>query len=238
MMASRNASFHDDVLVGVLYWPLRFAFTLALAMVTVLVFAWVVDWVFVFKVWPEGVEHLRHILAMDLAYGLDLAERQGNVLDVVTLSANLLYELVFEVTGFHDMGMRFSEGGALSIPDTVVRNAYLAKRDEIEVAMIATQLLGVRIGTLLLMSSLLLLVYVVAAADGLTERAIRRASGGRESSGLYHRAKYMQIVALGTVGLAVILWPAPVGWESVMVLLAVVMFFFVRLQWTYYKKHL
>lgn len=238
MMASRNASFHDGVLAGVVYWPLRSAFTLALAMVTVLVFAWVVDLVFVFKVWPEGVEHLRHILAADLAYGLGLAERQGNALDVVPRSANLLYELVFEVTGFHEMGMRFSEGGALSIPDTVVRNAYLAKRDEIEVAMIATQLLGVRIGTLLLMLPLLLLVYVVAAADGLTERAIRRASGGRESSGLYHRAKYIQIAGLGTVGLAVILWLAPVDWESVMVLLAVVMFFFVRLQWTYYKKHL
>ncbi len=43
------------------------------------------------------------------------------------------------------MGMRFAEGAALSIPDTIVRNTYVANHEAIEVAMIATQLLGIRL---------------------------------------------------------------------------------------------
>jgi hypothetical protein len=51
---------------------------------------------------------------------------------------------VFEVTGIHDMGLRFAEPSALSIPDTVVHRSYLAHREAIETAMLGTQLLGVR----------------------------------------------------------------------------------------------
>ena len=43
------------------------------------------------------------------------------------------------------MGMRFAEGAALSIPDTIVRNTYLSNSEAIEVAMIGMQLLGVRL---------------------------------------------------------------------------------------------
>lgn len=58
-MASRNASFHEGVLAGVLFGPLKLAFALVLAFVAILLLAWTIDWVFVFKVWPEGVERLK-----------------------------------------------------------------------------------------------------------------------------------------------------------------------------------
>jgi integrating conjugative element membrane protein (TIGR03747 family) len=237
-LASRNASFHEGGITGALLAPLKLFFGLTLTFVGITLAAWIVDWTFVFKVWPDGIDQLRSILAADLARARDLAEWQGEVPSVVTGTANFLYALVFRVTGIHDMGMRFAEGTALSIPDTIVRNTYLSNIDAIEVAMIGTQLLGVRLATIALNLPLLALVYGVAAADGLTQRAIRRASGGRESASLYHRAKHLQVVAVATGVLTVLIWPAAVNWQLVGIPLAAVVGVLARMQWAYYKKHL
>ena len=68
-MASRNASFHEGVVAGALLAPLKIGFVLLLGLVGIVVVAWIVDWIFVFKVWPEGVDRLKGILAADLARG-------------------------------------------------------------------------------------------------------------------------------------------------------------------------
>ena len=237
-MASRNASFHEGVVAGALLAPLKLAFVLLLGLVGIVVVAWIVDWTFVFKVWPEGVGRLKGILAADLARALQLAEWQGEVPSVVTGTANFLYGLVFGVTGIHDMGIRFAQGTALSIPDTIVRNSYLANIDAIEVAMIGTQLLGVRLATLAMMSPLVVLVYLVAAADGLTQRAIRRACGGRESASLYHRAKHLQVMLLVMSGVLVLIQPVSIDPRLVGVPVALFVGILARLQWACYKKHL
>ncbi len=237
-MASRNGSFHEGVVSGVLLAPLKIAFVLLMVLAGILTAAWIVDWVFVFRVWPEGVGRLKIILATDLARGLDLAEWQDAVPNAVTGTANFLYGLVFGVTGIHDMGLRFAQGAALSIPDTIVRNVYLANIDAIEVAMIGTQLLGVRLATLGMMAPLLILVYLVAAADGLTQRAIRRACGGRESASIYHRAKHLQVMLLVMGGVLVLIQPVSLDPRLVGVPVALLTGLLARLQWACYKKHL
>lgn len=237
-MASRNASFHEGVVAGALLAPLKIGFALILGLVGIVVVTWIVDWTFVFKVWPDGVGRLKGILAADLARALEIAEWQGGVPGVVTGTANFLYGVVFGVTGIHDMGLRFAEGAALSIPDTIVRNSYLANIDAIEVAMIGTQLLGVRLATLAMMSPLMVLVYLVAAADGLTQRAIRRACGGRESASLYHRAKHLQVVLLAMGGVLVLIQPVSIDPRLVGVPVALFVGILARLQWACYKKHL
>ncbi len=237
-MVSRNASFNEGVVAGALLAPLKLGCLLMLTLVGILVVAWIVDWTFVFKVWPEGVGRLKGILAADLARTLELAEWQGEVPSVVTGTANFLYGLVFGVTGIHDMGLRFAEGAALSIPDTIVRNSYLANIDAIEVAMIGTQLLGVRLVPLAMMAPLLMLVYLVAAADGLTQRAIRRACGGRESASLYHRAKHLQVMLLVMSGVLVLIQPVSIDPRLVGVPVALFVGILARLQWACYKKHL
>jgi integrating conjugative element membrane protein (TIGR03747 family) len=237
-LASRNASFHDGVVAGVLLAPLKTCFALLLGLAGILVMAWIVDWIFVFKVWPEGVGRLKIILATDRARGLDLAEWQGAVPNAVTGTANFLYGLVFGLTGIHDMGIRFAQGAALSIPDTIVRNAYLANLEAIEVAMIGTQLLGVRLATLGMMAPLLVLVYFVAAGDGLTQRAIRRACGGRESASIYHRAKHLQVMLLAMGGMLVLIQPVSIDPRLVGLPVTLLTGLLARLQWACYKKHL
>ena len=237
-MASRNASFHEGVFAGALLAPLKIGFLLILGLVGIVVVAWIVDWTFVFKVWPEGVGRLKTILEADLARGVELAEWQGGIPSVVTGTANFVYGLVFGVTGIHDMGLRFAQGAALSIPDTIVRNTYLANREAIEVAMIGTQLLGVRLATLGMMAPLLVLVYLIAAADGLTQRAIRRACGGRESASLYHRAKHLQVMLLVLGGVLTLIQPVSLDPRLIWMPGALLVGLLARLQWACYKKHL
>ncbi len=177
-------------------------------------------------------------MAADLAHGIALAAEQGAEAVQITAVANFLYGLVFEGTGILDMGLRFAEPSALSIPDTVVRRSYLAHREAIEAAMVGTQLLGVRFAILLRFLPLLALLHVVGAVDGLADRAIRRSCGGRESASLYHRAKYLQMVVLGLGALALLVWPGPVAWELFVGWIVTLAGVLARLQWAYYKKHL
>jgi len=237
-LASRNASFHEGGIAGALLAPLKFVFALVLTFVGMTLAAWIVDWTFVFKVWPDGLDRLKGILAADLSLARDLAEWQGGVPGAVAGTANFLYTLVFRVTGIHDMGMRFAEGAALSIPDTIVRNTYLANIEAIEVAMIGTQLLGVRLAMLAMLAPILVLIYLVAGFDGLTQRAIRRASGGRESASLYHRAKHLQVALIAIGLLTGLLWPATIDIRWIGLPLAAILGALTRLQWAYYKKHL
>jgi len=238
MVASKSASFHEGPLAGVLLSPLKLMFALGMGLVGILLVAWSIDGVFVSRIWPDGLDRLRSVLAEDLGHGVMLAARQGRGAGEITGPANFLYGVVFEATGIHDMGLRFSDGAALSIPDTVVRRSYLANREAIETAMVGTQLLGVRFATLMRFLPLLLLLYAVGTADGLTERAIRRSCGGRESASLYHRAKYLQMAVLGLGGVTLVIWPGAVAWELCVGVILVVAGGLARQQWAFYKKHL
>jgi len=237
-LASRNAAFHDGALAGVLLGPLKLILGLAVGLVVLLVCAWIVDWVFVFKIWPQGIERLRELLADDLARGIALAARQGADASVITAPANALYWTMFEVSGIDDMGRQFAGDSPLSIPDTALRRAYVTHRTAIEVAMVGTQLLGVRAAILVRFVPLLALFYLVGAADGVSRRAIRRSGGGRESASLYHRAKYLQLAVLGLGGSALLMWPGTVVWAVCAVLLAVLIGCLAGVQWAHYKKHL
>jgi hypothetical protein len=237
-MTSRKAFFPEGVLAGVLCAPLKLLFALALGMVAMLLVGWAIEGVFVCKIWPAGAARLRVVFAAELGRGSELATRQGGAPDAITGRANLLNALIFQVTGVHDMGVRFAAGAALSIPDTIVRSTYLANRDAIEVAMLRTQLLGVRIATRALMLALLILLCLVVAADGLSQRAIRRASAGRESASLYHRAKRLQVALAATGVLVGLLWPAVVDARAIAVALTAPLGVLARGHWTYCKKDL
>ena len=148
-MASRNASFHEHGVVGVLLAPLKGLCVGVMILCGLLLAAWIIDWVFVFRVWPDGIGRLQGILDQALArtYGIECWCQDLPRLAVGT--ANFLYDMVFRVSGIHDMGVRFANQAALSIPDTILRNAYRAGYELLQVAMLGTQLFGVRVAVLL-----------------------------------------------------------------------------------------
>ena len=200
--------------------------------------AWIIDWTFVFRVWPEGLERLQSILAEDLARLNRLECWCDDLPRLAAGTANLLYSSLFRVTGVHDMGASFADGAALSIPDTIVRKTYVDNYEAIRMAMVGTQLFGMRLATLLVAVPCVAMVYGVSLADGLTQRAIRRTSGGRESANLYHRAKHLQMMLLTTTAAVSLLLPVSIDPRSLWVSNAIIVAILARIQWAYYKKHL
>lgn len=237
-MASRNASFREDVFVAALMRPLRLAIWSGGIFVGLLVAAWVVDALFVFHVWPDGIGHLRQVLVQDVEDLGVLAARQGWPDGFASRMANAVYRMVFEWTGTHGMGVRFAEGTALSVPDTVAQGFYIRHANAIEVVMVGTQLFGVRVVSVVIAIPLLLLMYAVGAIHGVLDRCIRTAGGGRESASLYHRAKHGQVVLLAMAMLTTFVAPWVTDVRIGLVVLCTMTAVGAWLQWRFYKKAL
>ena len=238
IMSDKRSGLAGGHLAGVLLSPLRLLCTAMLGGVLLLVLAWCVQVTMVRWVWPAGAEHLRQLLAIELAQGHALAALQGGSTGSIIGPANLLYFVVFEATGIHAMSLRFADARPLSIPDTVLRTAFLGHQELMETLMVATQLVGVRMAILVCYGPLLVLACGLGAADGLVQRAIRKSCGGRESASLYHRAKHSQMVVLGLGAAALVLWPVVVEWRLYPVGLVALAAIGARTQWSNYKKYL
>lgn len=237
-MTSRNASFYDRGVGGVLLVPLKWVCISLMLLLGLILAAWIIDWVFVYRIWPDGIARLQRILEQDIARTYDIECWCGDLPKLAHGVANSLYNLLFRLSGIHEMGLRFAEGAALAVPDTIVRNAYVANFEAIQVAMLGTQLIGVRLATVPVALPLIVLCYGVAMADGFTQRAIRRVSGGRESSNIYHRAKYLQFVLVVTSMAIFLLWPSSIDFPAISSMALAIAAVLVHVQWSYYKKHL
>lgn len=237
-MASRNATFYESGMSGALFAPLRLVFYVLMLLLALILVAWIVDWVFVFRVWPDGLARLQAILSEDLARTTRLDSEYYDVTQFAIRTANVLYEGIFGITGIHDMGSRFADGAALSIPNTIVRNTYVANYRAIQVTMIGTQLFGVRLAVLIAFWPLLVLAYAVAMTDGLVQRSIRSAGGGNESANIYHRAKYFQVALIVSISALCLLIPVSIDFRGILLPGATLLVLLARYQWAYYKKHL
>lgn len=237
-MTSRNASFRESVIPGLFLAPLRWLFCVVLLILGLLVGVWVIDWMLVFWVWPEGIIRLESVLAHDYRLAMEWASLQHGRPEFVSWCVNLVYGGIFETTGLHRMGVEFANAAALSIPDSVVRRAYVSGYDAIRVAMVGARLFGVRVAIIAMFIPWFLLLYALGLADGLAQRAIRRAGGGRESSSLYHRAKYAWNACMVAFVLALVLAPNLPDLPQLAAFSALMVLIPARLQWMFYKKHL
>lgn len=73
-MASSDASFHRRGVAGILFSPLKWWFVTMLLLIALIVTAWIVDWVLVTRVWPDGVSHLQRSLMLELARAEHIGE--------------------------------------------------------------------------------------------------------------------------------------------------------------------
>lgn len=215
-----------------LWWMIRTWLIMALL-------ALIIDWIFVFLVWkPDGIDHLQKMLVMELNYTKDIGGISSNATAFAIATANALYALAFEATGIHDLMLRFANPTPLNAVDTTMRSLYFEGKDWIRSAMVGIQLFGVRFAILVQAIPLFVLTFYVAFCDGWwAGRFIRRKSGGRESSFVYHRAKHYIFISL-TGAWAYLLLPFSV--EPRWVILPFVLFFAVSVQFwaAYFKKYL
>lgn len=228
-MASRSASVLSD---KGLWWMIRWWVYLSL-------FALLIDWIFLFLVWkPNGIQHLQQMLNAELRYTLDIGGASSNATRFAVKTANALYSLAFEETGIHSMMLRFADPTPLDAVESFFRNLYTDYWDWIKSAMIGIQLFGIRLAILIQALPLFLLAAFVAFCDGWwVGRYIRRESGGRESSFVYHRAKHYFFVSLVSVWMYLLL-PWSVDPRLVIFPFVIALAVSVRLWAMYFKKYL
>ncbi len=235
MARSGRAAFHEMGLTGVLLIPLKCVVRGVLFSLVVVVLCLTLDASCVWR--ASGLAPLYALRASTLAQGRAFEARQRVSPASVTAMANGLYTVLFEWTALQRMGQRFATPEALSLPDTLVRQFWMAHCEAFETAMVGIQLLGLRLAIVLRFLPLGALLYGVGTVDGLVQRAIRRAGGGRESAHLYHGAKSAQTVILGLVVPVLLGWPAPVRWDLCLGAIALTLGGLARLQWSFYRKH-
>jgi integrating conjugative element membrane protein (TIGR03747 family) len=192
-------------------------------------------------VWKE-ISNPEEVMIEAISHAWALTMWQDHTTHISQLAATLaafVYWLFFKLTLIHEAMERFSQDAPTNMIDMVYRNALIVpNKTEIRVAMLSTQLFSVRLALVLGCLPLLVVAYAAGMIDGLVERYIRSVSAGRESSSLYHRAKFFQLSGGVTLLMGFICLPLPVDPRLILIPGALVIGLLARLQWKYYKKYL
>lgn len=243
--SSRETSIHENPVSQAFLWPAYWAIRLFFLSLTLLLVTWGTYLGFMHFEWgpSNAIEHTRVILA----YDLDTVTRVGGVGSgsdsgsgrIAIAAANSIYWLVWEATRIHEAMTAFADPSPRGMLDTFLRNVLIVPFSaEIYVLMDATKIFGIRFSVFITALPLFFLAYAVGSADGLVQRYIRRAGAGRESSSLYHRAKYFQMGGAAFLGLIYVCLPIAIDPRWIMLPAAAVLALLSRIQWTYFKKYL
>lgn len=157
--------------------------------------------------WPElGLLHSERLAAAELSY-LEADVRQSLITEAPLSFArgveNGLHHYLFEATHVVDL-MRWNS--TLKSSESELRANYSVMRRSVArvvtAAMQVTTSFALRLSILLLALPVFAVFSAVAMIDGLVQRDVRRWSGGRESSFIYHGAKRstMPLLVLCGVG--------------------------------------
>lgn len=149
-----------------------------------------------------------------------LEEESRNLASETTnrvFSANQFYSQLN--TGFDPI--RSNLGNRLREIETRTSSNLLDHRS-FDIVGATTQLVLLRVSALASIFPVLLISIALAAIEGLTQRAIRRHRGGRESATTYHIAKRLAKPTITWIGLIYLCSPTVIYVETVYILLAIV----------------
>ncbi len=230
---------------NVFLWPLKLLFLTWLTLALMALAAMAMEIILAKQVWgeAEGLARAQQTLSRDLALTHDLRP-DAPLTGLARTCARAVYGFFFQLIPIE----RWMTNAAL-LPahpdvtyyggDIIARNDFIYPlQDEIRLAMLRAQIFGVRLAILMGTVPLFLLIWALGLVDGLTQRTIRRACAGRESSSMYHRAKFFQFAGLAMGGMAYLMWPVSIRPEWIVLPLALLTGLLSRVQWTYLKKYL
>lgn len=140
--------------------------------------------------------------------------------------------------GFRQGLENLAQGRSVPFMEQTYQRVMTQNLGAVLIALQSIKLLVVRLVLVLTSLPLLLTAIVLGTLDGLTARAVRRASAGRESSHLYHRAKRMHLY--GLVMLTAVFVIAPVSIDPAYIFLpyTALAALLSQIQWRFYKKYL
>jgi len=152
---------------------------------------------------------------------------------------NWTYWLFFKVTTIHDAVVAYSLGVQVNELDKLYLGQFIARNgNEIYVCMNVIQVYGIRIAILLSTLPLFMLLNLVAFTDGITERYIRRACSGRESSDINKIGKMSKLMLFGMAISFYLCVPITINPFFIIIPMATVYTVATGFQWKFYKKYL
>ncbi|MBL8511655.1 MAG: DUF4400 domain-containing protein [Betaproteobacteria bacterium] len=232
---SREAAFYEGGYRQAVFAPFKFGVSCFLFVAVTLLAAWVAQHIVVFLVWGGDSSPLEEVLRKDAwlaATGMGLAPFSSHAID----AAQGLYQWLFVHSNVEFIVTATPD--SLTSIDRGIQKLFHAVFPAIQVFFVGTKLYALRLMLALSATPLLAIAYAVGMVDGLVERSIRRYSGGRESSSLYHRAKYLIAGSVGVTTVGYLCLPLSVSLPSIAMPLAVITCGLSRVQWKYYKKYL
>jgi integrating conjugative element membrane protein (TIGR03747 family) len=159
------------------------------------------EWIGMTFVWPDqGVTHSRTMLAREIDY-LDATDTRSLLVSKPARYAKSFADAVYDVFVFTHVVAAMDW---LAKPTTSATPAFRADLHAIYrhvaayavAAITIAEVFAVRLAVLTLSTPVFVLVGFVGSVDGLVQRDLRRWSGGRESSFVYHRAKLLLFSSL------------------------------------------
>lgn len=235
-LAGDNATFEQGIRKAISA-PFRTAIFLMIASLVIVVGRMLIDFAYTGSD-PESLAAAREALREEIIAADQLPHVFGSPTERALRWALAAYELVYVTTGL-DRSL-VATPADFTEPEKALRRGVeaAAAQPHWQAVMIGTQLMAVRAAVLPALIPTLVLAWCLAFMDGAVARWIRRACGGRESSTIYHRAKYLHVL-LGTLLLVVWFW-SPVRLELWQLGLSFVVLgtLLLRIQLKFYKKYI
>ena len=164
-----------------------------------LLFSIIIEWLgMATKYWEQpGIEHSEKMLAQELSYLNEDFKRSVIVEQPVEFAKNFadrFYQVTFIATGMKSAVIWMATPTPATARRTggvrkTLHDVYLLAESYILAVMTVIQVFAVRLAVLILAIPAFVLLALLGLIDGLVQRDIRRWSGGRESSFVYHWAK-------------------------------------------------
>jgi len=185
---------------------------------------------------PRGVAALQRTVEAEWTLVSELAdERSGTV---IAATVDWTYRVSFAWTGLDELVRGAVQAGPEATADDAMRRFVLSTWMFWETVYWSVQLIGLRIGVLLVSLPLFIVAAVGGAADGIMGWYLRRTGGGRESGFIYHRAKFALWASVFILWAVYLVPPVPLDPRLIIPPFVLLFGIGIRVAVSWFKKYL
>lgn len=242
-MASNQRTLYDSNFAVAFLWPFKVAIGLTVTYVMLGAGAIAIALLFAkYQWWEDPIQASDTLFYQESSRVKTLSESTGSqarLALVANASMQSAYWLFFKAPTLHEATQAHFAGARVNKVDKMYFEQFVARNArEIYISMNVIQVYGIKMGFLISAAPLFFLLYLVAGIDGFTERYIRRACAGRESSDMNKLGKLSKLMLLASLSMIYLCMPVSLDPIWIIVPLAVVFAVGTRIQWKFYKKYL
>lgn len=173
------------------------------------------------------------IVERELAMAAAAPDFMGPTLDRAVAWADFITEWFYRKPGL----IQRLEDAQIGETERAVRRGVQSLDFAIGRALTGSQVIAIRAAILVSYLPWAGFLYALSLVDGIVQRSLRKYGGGRESSTLYHRAKYLQVILITVATAAYLWWPAAAN-PTIIALVTLACSTLARVQVEFYKKYI